>query len=92
MSDVKQTRPRIPLDQQLAARTRDAKISLYGQPWDRITEIKAMAARILEHPPVHPEKKRDDIIRKIQEIQRLADELILDMPKSKSRRGAVGLE
>lgn len=61
-------------------------------PWDRIVEIKGIVSRLLEHPPAHPEKKRADITRKIEEIGRLADELLQDMPKSKSWRGAVGLE
>jgi hypothetical protein len=65
---------------------------LARHPWDRIVEIKATALRLLEHPPAHPEKKRTDIIRKIEEIGRLADELLQDMPKGKSWRGAVGLE
>jgi hypothetical protein len=95
--------PRVPLDAQLSEADHHAEILMEimrgpsadqraRHPWDRIAEIKAIASRLLEHPPAHPEKKRADIIRKIEEIGRLADELLQDMPKSKSWRGAVGLE
>jgi hypothetical protein len=94
---------RVPLDNQSDDADRHADIlmeimrgpsadHLARHPWDRIVEIKGMASRLLEHPPAHPEKKRPDIIRKIEEIGRLADELLQDMPKSRSWRGAVGLE
>ena len=32
------------------------------------------------------------IAAKIREIERLADELLQDMPKTKSRQGAIGLD
>jgi hypothetical protein len=51
-----------------------------------------MASRLTEYPPSHPERKRADIAAKIQEIHRLADELMQDMPKTKSRQGAIGLD
>jgi hypothetical protein len=92
MSNAGKNTPRIPLDIQLAERNRVARIIMYGSPWDSIERIKDMVSNLLEHPPAHLEKKRADIIRKIEQIHALADELIQDMPKSKSRRGAVGIE
>ena len=92
MSNSRQNLPSIPAQVMFEHANRTARITLYGHPWDSIENIKAMASRILEHPPAHPEKKRADIIRRIEEIGRLADELIQDMPKSKSRRGAIGVE
>jgi hypothetical protein len=63
-----------------------------GKPWDRIEELKTIAACLLEYPPSHPEKKRAEIARKIEEIHRLAEELLQEMPKTKSKQGAIGLD
>jgi hypothetical protein len=68
----------------------DGRIS--GKPWDRIEELKTIAACLIEYPPSHPERTRAEIARKIEEIHRLAEELLQDMPKTKSRQGAVGLD
>jgi hypothetical protein len=69
-----------------------ANSMLYGQPWGSIEEIGKLAARVIKHPPQHPEKKRDEIVAKVAEIQRLAAELLEHMPKAKHRRGAVGID
>jgi len=82
-------KPRISPQALLASRTALANSVLYGNPWDSIQKISELASQVVQYPPEHPEKKRAEIIAKLAEIQRLADEVLNDMPKSKSRRGSV---
>lgn len=96
-------KPRTSIEAMLEVKNRSASAMLASmngpsvdqlarKPWDRIADIKAMASRLMQHPPSHPERKRAEIARKIEEIHQLAEELLQEMPKTKSRQGAVGLD
>jgi hypothetical protein len=74
-----------------AARTSIADSVFYGQPWDTIEKINELASRLVQHPPEHPEERREEIVAKVIQIQYLAAELLVHMPKENTRRGAVGI-
>lgn len=62
------------------------------RPWERINEIHRLVSRLIEHPPKHPEDRRAAMKARLLEIHRAAGELLDDKPKTKSLRGAVGID